>query len=41
FIVDERDEQEDVEDARRIHHHPCLITREDKQEDVEALEREI
>nr|GFB08042.1 putative transcription elongation factor SPT5 homolog 1 [Tanacetum cinerariifolium] len=41
FIVDERDEQEDVEDARRIHHRPCLITREDEQEDVKALEREI
>nr|GEX49830.1 hypothetical protein [Tanacetum cinerariifolium] len=41
FIVDERDEQEDVEDTRRIHHRPRLITCEDEQEDVEALEREI
>nr|GFC65581.1 putative transcription elongation factor SPT5 homolog 1 [Tanacetum cinerariifolium] len=41
FIADERDEQEDVEDARRVHRCPRLITREDEQEDVEALEREI
>ncbi|GJS80773.1 putative transcription elongation factor SPT5 homolog 1 [Tanacetum coccineum] len=39
FIVDERDEQEDVEDARRMRLR--LPTREDEQEDVEALEREI
>nr|GEW80786.1 putative transcription elongation factor SPT5 homolog 1 [Tanacetum cinerariifolium] len=41
FIADERDEQEDVKDARRMHRRPRLITREEEQEDVEAFEREI
>nr|GFB79992.1 putative transcription elongation factor SPT5 homolog 1 [Tanacetum cinerariifolium] len=40
FLADERDEQEDVEDARRMHRRPRLITREDEQEDI-GHEREV
>nr|GFA95460.1 putative transcription elongation factor SPT5 homolog 1 [Tanacetum cinerariifolium] len=32
FIVHERDEQEEVEDARMIHHRPRLITHDDQTE---------
>lgn len=40
FIVNERVDLHDEEDARRMHHRP-LLSREDDQEDVEALERII
>ncbi|KAK9071293.1 hypothetical protein SSX86_009861 [Deinandra increscens subsp. villosa] len=40
FIVNERVDQHDEEDARRMHRRP-LLSREDEQEDVEALERII
>ncbi|KAL4581502.1 hypothetical protein LXL04_006023 [Taraxacum kok-saghyz] len=40
FIVNERVDPHEEEDARRMHHRP-LLSREDEQEDVEALERII
>ncbi|KAD1397643.1 hypothetical protein E3N88_42881 [Mikania micrantha] len=40
FIVNERVDPHDEEDARRMHRRP-LLPREDEQEDVEALERII
>nr|XP_043635617.1 putative transcription elongation factor SPT5 homolog 1 [Erigeron canadensis] len=40
FIVNERVDPHDEEGARRMHHRP-LLSREDDQEDVEALERII
>ncbi|KAI3733140.1 hypothetical protein L1987_64358 [Smallanthus sonchifolius] len=40
FIVNERVDPHDEEDARRMHRRP-LLAREDEQEDVEALERKI
>ncbi|KAI3768812.1 hypothetical protein L2E82_19647 [Cichorium intybus] len=40
FIVNERVDPHEEEDARRMHHRP-LLSREDDQEDVEALERII
>ena len=38
--MNERDDLHDAEDARRMRHRP-LLSREDEQEDVEALERKI
>ncbi|XP_071735601.1 putative transcription elongation factor SPT5 homolog 1 isoform X2 [Rutidosis leptorrhynchoides] len=40
FIVNERDDVDDEEGGRRMHRRP-LLSREDDQEDVEALERII
>lgn len=40
FIVDGGAELPDEDDGRRMHHRP-MLSREDEQEDVEALERRI
>ncbi|XP_076924579.1 putative transcription elongation factor SPT5 homolog 1 [Bidens hawaiensis] len=40
FIVHDRVEPQDEEDARRMHRRP-LLSRDDQEEDVEALERRI